>query len=283
MRSHGFEESMSDQSRRPSFGRDSVWLASADVVAVLLAFVGQLILARALLSETYGLFVIAIDLFATLFLLLDLGLPTLLARDGPRNPSAIWSGMLRIYRLQGLVMLLFAPIAVWIVITQSAHDTLMLLGAGVALVHIASYAPRTALRAAGDARFESLTKVIERIVTTIGYGILFWLASTDVVAYATVFLIGAIVGLLLALIGAYRICGNDGNRIESSALGNAWVSNKSILLAALPFAITLGVLPYVIRIEKFILASELGYDEVALFHVAQLAWLAGLLVPQAMR
>ena len=129
---------MSDQSRRPSFGRDSVWLASADVVAVLLAFVGQLILARALLSETYGLFVIAIDLFATLFLLLDLGLPPLLARDGPRNPSAIWPGMLRIYRLQGLVMLLFAPIAVWIVITQSAHDTLMLLGAGVALVHILS-------------------------------------------------------------------------------------------------------------------------------------------------
>ena len=38
------QESMSDQSRRPSFGRDSVWLASADVVAVLLAFVGQLIL-----------------------------------------------------------------------------------------------------------------------------------------------------------------------------------------------------------------------------------------------
>ena len=39
----------------------------------------------------------------------------------------------------------------------------------------------------------------------------------------------------------------------------------------------------VIRIEKFILANELGLDEVALFHVAQLAWLAGLLVPQAMR
>ena len=136
MRSHGFEESMSDQSRRPSFGRDSVWLASADVVAVLLAFVGQLILARALLSESYGLFVIAIDLFATLFLLLDLGLPTLLARDGPRNPTAIWSGMLRIYRLQGLAVILFAPIVVLIVITQSAHDTLMLLGAGVALVHI---------------------------------------------------------------------------------------------------------------------------------------------------
>ena len=150
---------MSDMNRRPAFGRDSVWLASADVVAVLLAFVGQLVLARALLSETYGLFVIAIDLFATLFLLLDLGLPTLLARDGPRTPSSIWPGMLRIYRLQGLAILLFAPITVWIVLSQSGHDVLMLIGAGVAVAHIASYAPRTALRAAGDARFESMTKV----------------------------------------------------------------------------------------------------------------------------
>ena len=274
---------MSNQHRRPSFGRDSIWLASADVVAVLLAFIGQLILARALLSESYGLFVIAIDLFATLFLLLDLGLPTLLARDGPRHPSAIWSGMLRIYRLQGIAVILFAPIVVAVVLSQSTHDILMLLGAGVALVHIASYAPRTALRAAGDARFESLTKVIERLVTTIGYAVLFSVASTDVVAYATVFLIGAIVGLLLAFFGAYRICGTGDKRGKSSALGAVWVSNKSILLAALPFAITLGVLPYVIRIEKFILARELGYDEVALFHVAQLAWLAGLLVPQAMR
>ena len=274
---------MSNRDRRPSFGRDSVWLASADVVAVLLAFVGQLILARALLSESYGLFVIAIDLFATLFLLLDLGLPTLLARDGPRRPSAIWSGMMRIYRLQGIAVLIFVPITVSITLVQSVHDTLMLVGAGIALVHIASYAPRTALRAAGDARLESLTKVIERVATTIGYGLLFMMHSSDVVAYATVFLAGAVLGLLVALAGAYRICGKSSERTESAELGDDWITKKSILLAALPFAITLGVLPYVIRIEKFILASELGYDEVALFHVAQLAWMAGLLVPQAMR
>ena len=274
---------MSEQHRRPKFGRDSIWLASADVVAVLLAFVGQLVLARALLSETYGLLVIAIDLFATLFLLLDLGLPTLLARDGPREPSSILPGMFRIYRLQGLAVLLFAPVAVWIVLSQTQYDELMLIGAGIALVHIASYAPRTALRASGDARFESITKVAERTVTTIGYGVLFAMSSTDVVAYGSVFLVGAVLGLTLALIGAYRFCVTGQKQTDSTLLGSDWVSTKSIVLAALPFAITLGVLPYVIRIEKFILANELGYDEVALFHVAQLAWLAGLLVPQAMR
>ena len=81
----------------------------------------------------------------------------------------------------------------------------MLLGAFVALVHIASYAPRTALRAAGDARYESMTKVIERLATTVGYAVLFYSASTDAIAYATAFLFGAILGLLLALIGAYRV------------------------------------------------------------------------------
>ena len=126
---------------------------------------------------------------------------------------------MRIYRFQGIAVLIFVPISVSITLMQSVHDTLMLIGAGVALVHIASYAPRTALRAAGDARFESLTKVIERIATTAGYGILFLINSTDVVAYANVFLVGAILGLSIALVGAYRVCAKSGERTDSSELG----------------------------------------------------------------
>ena len=275
---------MQHTSRRPSFGRDSVWLSAADVIAVFLALVGQLLLARALLAESYGLLIIALDLFATLFLLLDLGLPTLLARDGPRKPSSIWSGMMQIYRLQIFAALIFAPLACGLVVYLGVHDSLMLLAAVIALVHIASYAPRTALRASGDARFESITKVVERGITTAGYGFLYVTSSTDVVWYALVFLIGACAGCMLALWGAYRICNtNQVEKTDFKELGPIWVNKKSLLIAALPFAITLGVLPYVIRIEKFILSVEIGLEEVALFHVAQLAWLAGLLIPQAMR
>ena len=275
---------MQHASRRPSFGRDSVWLSAADIIAVFLALVGQLLLARALLAESYGLLVIALDLFATLFLLLDLGLPTLLARDGPRKPSSIWSGMIQIYRLQIIAALVFAPLACGLVIYLGAHDGLMLLAAVIALVHIASYAPRTALRASGDARFESITKVVERGITTAGYGLLYVSSSTNVVWYALVFLVGASIGCLLALWGAYRVSNvNQDNKTDFKELGSIWENKKSLLIAALPFAITLGVLPYVIRIEKFILSVELGLEEVALFHVAQLAWLAGLLIPQAMR
>ena len=39
-------------------------------------------------------------------------------------------------------------------------------------------------------------------------------------------------------------------------LGEAWFDNRSLMLQALPFAITLGVLPYVVRIEKFIIGIE---------------------------
>ena len=66
-------------------------------------------------------------------------------------------------------------------------------------------------------------------------------------------------------------------------MGEVWASNRTLLVQALPFAITLCVLPYVVRAEKFIVSIELGLDSAALFHVAQLAWLAGLVIPRAMR
>ena len=37
------------------------------------------------------------------------------------------------------------------------------------------------------------------------------------------------------------------------------------------------------RLEKFLLAALSSYDDVSLYHVAQLAWIAGIMLPQAMR
>ena len=45
--------------------------------------------------------------------------------------------------------------------------------------------------------------------------------------------------------------------------------------------VTLGILPYVTKLEKFLLAGLSSYDDVSLYHVAQLAWIAGLMLPQA--
>jgi O-antigen/teichoic acid export membrane protein len=273
--------------RQPEMGRDSAWLASTDILAVFLALFGQVLLTRALSTEEFGLFIIAFDAFATLFLIVDLGLPTLLARDGTKALNRVWPSIARIYRLQAMVLVPFLLLAC--VLTPlidgdwRTHSFLLGVCACIALAHIASYAPRTALRVAGEARLEAMTKLIERGITVAGYGVLFWLGSTSVTMFALVFLIGALIGFATALWWSHRLLAPLAEDSENRDLGEVWATDRSLLLHALPFAITLGVLPYVVRIEKFLVGGTMGLDSAALFHVAQLAWLAGLVVPQAMR
>ena len=84
--------------------------------------------------------------------------------------------------------------------------------------------PQEPLYAAGDARFESITKVIERLMTTVGYASLYFVDSSDVVAYAAVFFGGAIVGFILALVGAYWTCAKPlemQNPLNWEAIGSA--------------------------------------------------------------
>lgn len=273
--------------RRPSSGRDAGWLVGADLVAVALAFIGQIVLTHALLVEHYGWMVLAIDLFASLFLVIDLGLPTLLARDGSRAPELVRPAVWRIYRLQLIVSIPFVVIALvfhpqdWI--NLNPPSSVLILAGLIALAHVASYAPRSGLRVLGEARLEATSKVVERLVTTIGYVTLFYLGSTSVTAYTVVFFAGAVVGWLLALVLVILRAPRNTGVMDWSRFNPSWTSNKVLLYAALPFAITLGVLPYVVRIEKFMIAKSQGSEVAAVFHVAQLAWLAGLVVPTAMR
>ena len=61
-----------------------------------------------------------------------------------------------------------------------------------------------------------------------------------------------------------------------------WNSKRTLLFSALPFAVTL-VSYHTYRLEKFLLAGLSSYDDVSLYHVAQLAWIAGIMLPQAMQ
>ena len=283
------EDVISSKTRKPQMGRDSSWLIGSDLIAIFLALAGQIVLTKALLTESYGIYIIALDAFATFFLIIDLGLPTLIARDGANDVSKIWPSIIRVYRLQilcSIPFILFAIIGVPLMIENwKEYFGLIVICGAIALVHIASYAPRSGLRAAGQAKLEAWSKVIERAITVVGYYILFSVESTSVTAFAIIFLIGAIGGLAIAVGLSYSILPRDSISESSnwSSLGTAWSDNKTLLIQALPFAITLGVLPYVVRIEKFLVAGELGVDAAAIFHVAQLAWLAGLVVPQALR
>ena len=281
------EATTNQTGRDLNMGRDSSWLIGADIFAVFLALIGQVVLTRALITEDYGIFIIALDVFATTFLIIDLGLPTILTRDGANCVNKIWEAIWRIYRIQFVCMIPFVVISL-IGVTIIVDDwpaflpvivTCML----VALAHIFSYAPRSGLRAAGYAWMEACTKVIERIGAVAGYLTLYYFGSDSVESYAIAFLIGALLGLISAVLFARFTLKPTANDSSWQDLDECWIDNKSLILQSLPFAITLGILPYVIRIEKFIVAGTMGVDSAALFHVAQIAWLAGLVVPQALR
>ena len=281
------EATTNQTGRDLNMGRDSSWLIGADIFAVFLALIGQVVLTRALITEDYGIFIIALDVFATTFLIIDLGLPTILTRDGANCVNKIWEAIWRIYRIQFVCMIPFVVIALLgvtiIVDDWTAFLPVIVTCMLVALAHIFSYAPRSGLRAAGYAWMEACTKVIERIGAVAGYLTLYYFGSDSVESYAIAFLIGALLGLISAVGFARFTLKPTANDSIWQDLDECWIDNKSLILQSLPFAITLGILPYVIRIEKFIVAGTMGADSAALFHVAQIAWLAGLVVPQALR
>ena len=281
------EATTNQTGRDLNMGRDSSWLIGADIFAVFLALIGQVVLTRALITEDYGIFIIALDVFATTFLIIDLGLPTILTRDGANCVNKIWEAIRRIYRIQFVCMIPFVVIALLgvtiIVDDWTAFLPVIVTCMLVALAHIFSYAPRSGLRAAGYAWIEACTKVIERIGAVAGYLTLYYFGSDSVESYAIAFLIGALLGLVSAVLFARFTLKPNANDSSWQDLDECWIDNKSLILQSLPFAITLGILPYVIRIEKFIVAGTMGVDSAALFHVAQIAWLAGLVVPQALR
>ena len=125
--------------------------------------------------------------------------------------------------------------------------------------------------------------MVERGITVVLYLLLAWQGSTSATAYTGAFLVGALAGWLLALFWMVRTSPKPAKPDGWDALGTSWSSSRSLLFSALPFAITLGILPYVVRIEKFMVAASGGATLGAVFHVAQLVWLAGLVVPAAIR
>ena len=266
--------------RRPKLARDTVWLASSDGLAIIFGLIGQVILAKALLQSEYGLLVVILDAFATMYILIDAGLPTIIARDVPRNPGASRKAVRRVLKLQALIAIPFllgsaiVSKAIW----DDAPLGLLLACALVAFGHIMSYPHKAMLRALGEARIESVLKLLERVITT---G-LYWVFLVNDYNSPTIYACGFSIGVFISLIGTFWI-GERYARDGSGDLPPDWDSNKTLLISALPFAVTLGILPYVTKLEKFLLAGLSSYDDVSLYHVAQLAWIAGLMLPQAMR
>ena len=266
--------------RRPKLARDTAWLATSDGLAIVIGLIGQIILAKALLQSEYGLLVVILDAFATMYILIDAGLPTILARDIPRHPGASRLAVQRVLRLQFYISIPFLLLSGFIAtsIWKDVEFELLIICASIAFGQIMSYPHKAMLRALGEARVESGLKLLERLLTT-GF---YWIFLSNGYDSPTIFACGFSIGVFISLIATLCL-GEWFSRNDNPDLPLDWKSNKSLVMAALPFAVTLGVLPYVTKLQKFLLAWLSNYDDVGLYHVAQLAWIAGLMLPQAMR
>ena len=271
------------EGRRPELIRDTTWLTAADLFSITAGLIGQVILTHALLTEDYGLLVVLIDAFALMFMLVDAGLPTIITRDVPRSRGQGRALVHRTLKIQAVIAAGFLPIGILsgFIIWPDVPALLLLCCALIPIVHIFTYAHRSVLRALGEARQEALVKVIERVVVTSGYALLLWNGVSNPSFYALAFLIGVSCSLGWAVWHGERVSKQASGDIDEDE--NILLSSRELLISALPFAITLGILPLIGRMEKIFLAVWDSYSSAALFHVAYIAYLAGLTLPQAMR
>ena len=77
---------------------------------------------------------------------------------------------------------------------------------------------------------EACTKVIERIGAVAGYLTLYYFGSDSVESYAIAFLIGALLGLISAVLFARFTLKPTANDSSWQDLDECWIDNKSLIL-----------------------------------------------------
>ncbi len=75
-------------SRRVRLERDTLWLSAADMAALVVGIAVHVVLTQTFTGGDYGRWVLLLDLFYVTATIVDLGLPTLIGRDGERLGSS---------------------------------------------------------------------------------------------------------------------------------------------------------------------------------------------------
>jgi len=270
---------MSSAHRRPELRRDATFLLGAEGISAALGIVSQLILTHMLLQIEYGMWVIIYDLFATLFLILDFGIPTLLAREGASSPGAVrgmvWQGIKGQLAIAVVIVPLGFAFSLYLWGGSAGWtSTLIALGWGTILLYLSS-THKVALRTLGEARSEAAFRALDRITITSWYVMLYLRGSTDVLDYAIGFAASMTITTTVMVIWANRVMQS---RTDSTSVGKI-ESSSSMLRRSLPFAVTLAIFPLMARTDKFLIAIFHDYERVAIYNIAWIVLMAGFAVP----
>tara|TARA_B100001013_G_scaffold122660_1_gene71201 strand:- start:861 stop:2117 length:1257 start_codon:yes stop_codon:yes gene_type:complete len=252
--------------------RDTLWLSGADAVNLVFGVIIHVVLTRALLSEEYGTFILLLDLFHVCVIIVDLGLPTLIGRDGERLGAELSKVLKSVSGIQApLVFILGGALAYlgvalfggWLV-----PAGFLALGAGM---QVLAYSFRAALRALGEARWEAVVRIVDR--GTVAVLMVAW--AGDVYEFAIATMVGPIAAYLVAVSiyrtkVAHRLVAPEEPLPETSGL-----DARQLVSVGLPFLLASAALVVNVRVEKLLLGLLATPEDVAVFQIAWLGFIAG--------
>ena len=262
--------------RRGRLERDTLWLSGADMVALLVGIVVHVVLTRTFTDGDYGRWVLLLDLFYVTATIVDLGLPTLIGRDGERLGSGAHDLVHRCLRLQirfALPIIVIGGLLGWMWVGESTPWLIAsFILALSACIQILTYAHRAALRALGESRQEALVRFVDRGATAAGIVRAASLLGAHPIALALATFVGPLGAVMIAIwLGERRLRTTTGGlELETT------VADGRVLIGlGVPFLLAAIALVANVRIEKLMLGTISTPEQVEIFQIAWLAFIAG--------
>ena len=263
--------------RRVRLERDTLWLSGADIAALLVGIAVHVVLTRTYTDGDYGRWVLLLDLYYVTSTLIDLGLPTLIGRDSERIGKMAHNLVHRTLRIQirlTLPIILIGGFVGWYWVSGSiVWLTAALILALSASVQILAYAHRSALRALGESRQEALVRLVDRGATAIGIVLAAWLFGAHPIALSLATFAGPLGAILLAINLGEKKLTSITNKGESLGYVNDDV--RTLLMLGLPFLLASIALVLNVRVEKLMLGVLATPEDIEVFQIAWLAFIAG--------
>ena len=270
--------------KSPSTNRDSYWLVSANLLVALLGVVSQYFILTNLDSIEYGYWILLLDATLSVGILVDFGIPDAMIRlwNGAREDvtRVVRRGLLA-QSLLGLAILVISIPVVSIIDVEgiSPISILLMVMGSILLYQLGSM--RIGLRMLGRADEESVAVVFDRVLF-IASILLALKVGPNINNLAIAFVCASFLSF------SYTLWRYQKNRPKYALTeDNQHVENFSevttLIIAALPFAISLFIFPLFGRIDKFIIAWSEGVIQVAYFNIPWLVILSGLSVPKSIR
>ena len=262
--------------RRVRLERDTLWLSGADMAALLVGLAVHVVLTQTFTDGDYGRWVLLLDLFYVTATIVDLGLPTLIGRDGERLGGAAHDLVHRCLRVQmrfALPIIAISGLLGWMWVGES---TTWLVASFIlalsACVQILTYAHRAALRALGESRQEALVRFVDRGATAVGIVLAAYQFGAHPIALALATFAGPLGAMFIAIrLGEKRLGVVEGGvELETS---NA--EGRGLITLGFPFLLAAIALVVNVRIEKLMLGLISSPMQVEIFQIAWLAFIAG--------